>query len=45
MRRYAKHLELKKEADPRQWEKLAKRYCRGWFIGEKEDKQAFKFRC
>ena len=36
MRRYAAHLELKEEADPSQRDKLTKRYCRGWFIGEKD---------
>lgn len=42
MRRYAEHLELKEEADPRRREELAKRYCRGWFIGEKEDRKALE---
>lgn len=42
MRRYAKHLELKEEGDPRQRDQLAKRYCRGWFIGEKEDRKALE---
>lgn len=40
MRRYALHLQLKEEADPRQRGKRATKYCRGWFIGEKEDRKA-----
>jgi putative transposase len=40
MRRYAEHLALREEADPERREELAKQYCRGWFIGEKEDKKA-----
>lgn len=42
MRRYAEHLELKEEGDPRQRELLAKRYCRGWFLGSKEDRKALE---
>lgn len=42
MRHYAKHLELKEEGDPRQRDQLAKRYCRGWFIGEKDDRKALE---
>jgi putative transposase len=42
MRRYAAHLELKEAADPRQRDKLAERYCRGWFIGEKKDRKALE---
>lgn len=42
MRRYAEHLELREEADPERREELAKRYCRGWFIGEKEEKKALE---
>jgi len=42
MRRYAEHLELKEEADPRKRDELAKRYCHGWFIGEKEERKALE---
>lgn len=42
MRRYAAHLELTEETDPSQRDKLSKRYCRGWFIGEKEDRKALE---
>jgi REP element-mobilizing transposase RayT len=40
MRRYAAHLELCEEQDPDQRAALMKRYCRGWFIGDKEEKKA-----
>jgi len=42
MRRYAKHLELLEEGDPKQRDALTKRYCRGWFIGAKEEKKALE---
>jgi len=42
MRRYAKHLELLEEGDPKQRDALIKRYCRGWFIGAKEEKKALE---
>lgn len=42
MRRYTSHLQLKEEGDPRQRDKLAKQYCRGWFIGEKADRKALE---
>ena len=40
MRRYKEHLELSEAKDPNQRDKLMKRYCRGWFIGSKEEKKA-----
>ncbi len=40
MRRYKEHLELSEAKDPRERDKLMKRYCRGWFIGSKEAKTA-----
>ena len=40
IRRYATHLELCEEQDPEQKAALTKRYCRGWFIGNKEEKKA-----
>lgn len=42
MRRYAKHLELREEGDPKRRDALARRYCRGWFIGAKEEKKALE---
>jgi len=42
MRRYVKHLELREEGDPARREALATRYCRGWFIGAKEEKKALE---
>jgi len=42
MRRYAEHLELREEGAPKRREELAKRYCRGWFIGEKEEKKTLE---
>lgn len=42
MRRYAKHLELLEEGDPERRDALAKRYCRGWFMGAKEEKKALE---
>lgn len=42
MRRYAKHLELREEGDPKCRDALTKRYCRGWFIGAKEEKKALE---
>jgi len=42
MRRYAKHLELLEEGDPKRRDALTKRYCRGWFIGAKEEKSALE---
>ena len=42
IRRYKKHLELREEGDPKKREELAKRYCRGWFIGEAADKKALE---
>lgn len=40
VRRYATHLELCEEQDPKQKAALTKRYCRGWFIGSHEEKKA-----
>ncbi|WP_269523569.1 transposase [Coraliomargarita parva] len=40
IRRYATHLELSEAQDPEKKEALTKRYCRGWFIGDKEAKKA-----
>lgn len=40
MRQYAQHLQLCEEADSEQRDKLAQHYCRGWFIGSKEEKKA-----
>ena len=42
MRRYAEHLELREEGDPKRREELVKRYCGGWFIGEREEKKALE---
>jgi len=42
MRRYTEYLELRDEADPARREELAKRYCRGWFIGDKKAKKALE---
>jgi putative transposase len=42
MNRYEQHLELREEADPKRRDDLTKRYCRGWFIGEKEEKKALE---
>ncbi len=39
MRGYAKRLEFCAENDPEKREELDKRYCRGWFIGSKEEKK------
>ena len=33
---------LREEGDPKRREELAKRYCRGWFIGEKEEMKALE---
>ncbi len=35
-------MQLKEETDPGQRDKLAKKYCRGWFIGEKADRKALE---
>ena len=40
MRCYTEHLQLCEEADPKRREALAKHYCRGWFIGSKEEKES-----
>ncbi|MGB0373263.1 MAG: transposase [Opitutales bacterium] len=40
IRRYATHLELCEEKEPDQIQTLTKRYCRGWFLGSKEEKKA-----
>lgn len=40
MNRYAKHLELSEAKDPKRRAALTKQYCRGWFIGSKEEKKA-----
>ena len=40
MRLYAEHLQLCEEADPVLRDELSQRYCRGWFIGSKEEKKA-----
>lgn len=42
MRRYASYLQLREAGDPRERDKLAKQYCRGWFIGEKADRKALE---
>jgi hypothetical protein len=42
IRRYATHLELCEAQNPKPRETLTKRYCRGWFIGSKEAKKAFR---
>jgi len=42
MRRYAKHLELREEGDPKCRDTLTKCYCRGWFIGSKDEKKALE---
>ena len=33
MRKYSERLKLIDESNPRQREALAKKYCRGWFLG------------
>ncbi len=40
MRGYCEHLQLCEEADPERRDAMTKRYCRGWFIGSKEEKKA-----
>jgi REP element-mobilizing transposase RayT len=40
MRKYAERLKLVDERDPKQREKLAKQYCRGWFLGSGKAKKA-----
>lgn len=40
MNRDAKHLELSEAKDPKRKAALAQQYCRGWFIGSKEEKKA-----
>jgi len=35
-------LALSEEADPERREELAKRYCRGWFIGDQGKKKALE---
>jgi hypothetical protein len=40
MNRDAKHLELSEAKDPKCKAALAQQYCRGWFIGSKEEKKA-----
>lgn len=40
MNRYTKHLQLSEAQDPKQREALMMQYCRGWFIGSKEEKKA-----
>jgi putative transposase len=40
MNRYAKHLALSEAKDPKLKAALTKQYCRGWFIGSKEEKKA-----
>ena len=42
MRKYAKHLELLEEGNPKHRDELTTRYCRGWFIGAKEEKKALE---
>jgi hypothetical protein len=42
MRRYATHLKLSQEGDPKRRDVLAKRNCCGWFIGAKEEKKALE---
>lgn len=40
MRHYEAHLRLREEGDPKRRDALSRQYCRGWFIGEKEEKKA-----
>jgi putative transposase len=40
MHTYAHRLNLTNESDPEKSRELSKRYCRGWFLGSKEAKQA-----
>ncbi|MFQ3225977.1 MAG: putative transposase [Lentimonas sp.] len=39
MRKYAAHLKLQDEANPRKRKALAKQYCRGWFLGSSKAKK------
>jgi REP element-mobilizing transposase RayT len=39
MRKYAERLQLVDERDPKAREKLAKQYCRGWFLGSSKAKK------
>ena len=39
MRKYGQHLALSEEKDPQNREALYRKYCRGWFIGNKKAKQ------
>ena len=39
MHRYAKHLELLEEGNPKQHDELTKSYCGDRFIGAKDDKK------
>jgi putative transposase len=39
MRKYTERLKLLDERDPKQREALAKKYCRGWFLGSAEAKK------
>lgn len=39
MRRYQRHLELAEAGDPGKRDELFKQYCRGWFIGSKEEQK------
>lgn len=40
MNRYKLHLAASEAVDPKARDALVKRYCRGWFIGDKEAKKA-----
>lgn len=40
MRRYQQHLALSEAKDPKERERLGQRFCRGWFLGSKEEKKA-----
>ena len=42
MRRYSEHLGLQVEADPGRREELSRRYCRGWFIGDRQERKALE---
>lgn len=39
MREYHEHLKLREERDPKRHDDLARRYCRGWFLGSIDAKR------
>jgi len=39
MRKYHERLQLAEESNPKKREELAKKYCRGWFLGSEDAKQ------